>query len=394
MVDESADQRRKQAMKRKISVLEEKAKLLDQLLLILQETDEVCAAQVLNLIRSHASLEQIRMYVDDIVNRARIEMSPELLEALTQAKRLDDVPRKTSRPKSKDKSLHEMVLFRVPAKPWTTVTDDDDFVSHLMSLWFTWSHPYLNWIDRDLFIRDMQSGNPKAKFCSPFLVNVILADACGFSDYSEAYGAKDEQPSRGIHFYHEAKRLLDEQEGRTRQKAGDLCAKAARQNAALIQQQRESWGLDCMPPIDIHWFTVSMYTLLESLDNQASRDAFVSLSIAAKAASHRWALGRGMLRLVQLTSKQMEVTLPPETEALFSDFEAQLWRHQDRKALSSQYPNFVHSMNRGKGEEFELDVFLEKFDDLQVTPELETPVCRSVDGLEDTAWEGTELGSQ
>lgn len=25
----------------------------------------------------------------------------------------------------------------VPADPWTTVTDDDDFVSHLMSLWFT-----------------------------------------------------------------------------------------------------------------------------------------------------------------------------------------------------------------------------------------------------------------
>lgn len=168
----------------------------------------------------------------------------------------------------------------------------------------------------------------------------------------------------------------------TRQNARDRCIQAACQNAALIEQQRESWGIEFMPPVNIHWFTVSMYTLLDDLDQQASRDAFVSLSIAAKAASHRWALGRGMLRLVQLTAKQMQVTLPPETKALFSDFEAHLWRYEDRKALSSQYPNFAHSMNRGKTEEFELDTFLEKFDNLQMAPE--ATVGRGVEGLEGT----------
>lgn len=73
----------------------------------------------------------------------------------------------------------DIPTWKVPAKPWTKITDDDDFVSHLISLWFTWYHPYFNWIDRDMFIRDMQLGNPQtAKYCSQFLVNIILADAC------------------------------------------------------------------------------------------------------------------------------------------------------------------------------------------------------------------------
>jgi len=154
---------------------------------------------------------------------------------------------------------------------------------------------------------------------------------------------------------------------KARQQARERCIDSACINAALVDQQREAWGLDYMPPVNIHWFTVSMYTLLEALDDEENRDAFVSLSIAAKAASHRWALGKGMLRLVQLTAKQMEVSLPPETEALFSDFEAKLWRHQDRKALSSQYPHFTHSMKRGQVDEIELDTFLERFDDMQVS---------------------------
>lgn len=51
-------------------------------------------------------------------------------------------------------------------------------VSHLISLWFSWSRPFYNWIDRELFLGDMRSGNLKSKFCSPFLVQCILAEAC------------------------------------------------------------------------------------------------------------------------------------------------------------------------------------------------------------------------
>jgi hypothetical protein len=76
------------------------------------------------------------------------------------------------------KSLSDIPLYEVPAHPWTEVTSDASFVSHLISLYFTWQHPGLNWIDRDLFLRDMRSKKLGSKFCSPLLVNSILAVAC------------------------------------------------------------------------------------------------------------------------------------------------------------------------------------------------------------------------
>jgi hypothetical protein len=68
--------------------------------------------------------------------------------------------------------------LQIPAKPWTTVTDDDDLVSHLMSLWFAWAHPWWNWVDEKQFIRAMQSRDSSSLICTSYLVNMILADAC------------------------------------------------------------------------------------------------------------------------------------------------------------------------------------------------------------------------
>lgn len=127
---------------------------------------------------------------------------------------------------------------------------------------------------------------------------------------------------------------------------------------------RNLWGLDQIPPVDIHWVTVSMFTLLEHLDQKENCDAIVVLSIAAKAFSNRWPLGKAMLRLFQLTSKQMGISLPPETDALYAEFEMKIWSRQDREVLSSQYPSFAHSIKGGKVDEVELDEFLAKFDDM------------------------------
>ncbi|KAJ5325685.1 uncharacterized protein N7506_008787 [Penicillium brevicompactum] len=594
LMNEDTDQRRKHALKRKLSGLEQKGQLLDDLIRTLQTTDEECAAQVLTLVRAHASLEQIRAYLDDVGRSCDdFESTPELKSAIEDFQNLDEIPRSASRPRLDDQKQSEKVIFDVPSTPWTKVTNDDQFVSRLISLWFTWAHPYLNWIDRDLFIRDMLSGDTDAKFCSPFLVNVILADACAYFDYLEVYEDFDEEWPRALDFYEEAKRLLAQQEGKisivnvqglcglyvvscmigkdragwayygqlayatqelsrrhrlppdgadeetirgisaidnalwgifnfasvtalayqkgalisaprhrhrtpehdvhqdtwhpypmgsdvvkshreclftalcdmgqiihelslslfkdnsqtldiefsrvaeelhgrlrawyedlpdclatsdatphvlslhmnyhttiqtifgylkgvstsadvieselaqldtVRQQAREICLISARKCAGIVDQQRGSWGLDYMPPTNIHWFTVSMYTLLEDLSDDANRRAFISLTIAAKAASHRWVLAKGMLRLVQLTSIQTGVSLPPETDALFSDFEARVWTSQDRRALSSQYPHFTHSMKRGEVGEVELDAFLEKFDDLHIARTSESSV--------------------
>ena len=177
-IDEEGDQRRKQVLKRKLNSLEEKGKLLDRLVTTLQETDRTSAAQIVNLIRSQASIEEIRAFIDDIMERPKLEKTPELIDACGGVKEWHDAHKRSMRSKPNPGQLSDTVLFRVPAYPWTKVSNDDNFVSHLISLWFTWVHPFLNWIDRDLFIRDMQSKDLKSEFCSPFLVNIILADAC------------------------------------------------------------------------------------------------------------------------------------------------------------------------------------------------------------------------
>lgn len=177
-IDEQGDQRRKQILKRKIESVEDKGGLLDHLISTLQETDKASAMQVVNMIRSQASLEDIRGYLDDLLQRPKLEKTPELMDAYGGVRDWHDAEKRASESQPSIEDVATGALFQVPARPWTGVTDDDEFVSHLISLWFTWYHPFLNWIDRDLFIRDMKSGDLHSQFCSPFLVNIILAEAC------------------------------------------------------------------------------------------------------------------------------------------------------------------------------------------------------------------------
>jgi hypothetical protein len=67
-------------------------------------------------------------------------------------------------------------IYQVPASPWTTVTDDSEVVSHLISLWMTWYQPFFYFFEPNLFLRDMRAGN--GKHCSPLLVNALLAITC------------------------------------------------------------------------------------------------------------------------------------------------------------------------------------------------------------------------
>lgn len=181
---------------------------------------------------------------------------------------------------------------------------------------------------------------------------------------------------------------------KTRRQARELCVGSAQANGRLIDIHRDLWNLEQMPPVTVHWVTVSMFTLLEYLDEEKSRDAFVSLSVAAKAFSHRWSLGKGMFRLFQVTSKQMEIKLPPETDALFTEFEYN-WSPEDRKVLTSQYPNFANSVKRGQVDEIELDMFLAKFDDLHLAQDRDTSTGESFDGFEemDGLWQKEGSGS-
>lgn len=85
--------------------------------------------------------------------------------------------------RSKVMDLHYLcdeAPIKVPAKPWTSVTDDDDLVSHLVSLYFAWDYPVHAFLDQEVFLKSM--GAPGAlgegEFCSAFLVNALLSNAC------------------------------------------------------------------------------------------------------------------------------------------------------------------------------------------------------------------------
>lgn len=166
-------------MKRKIDLLEDKEDLLIRLVGVLRESGNRRTIPLLNLIRSNASLADIRHYVDHELPRADLARTPELVEVCNEVQRLQQNEARSVRRILDAKRLSDIPRVRVPAHPWTTVTEDEDFVSHLVSLWFTWCHPFCNWIDRSRFVRDMRSGRTSGTSdCSPFLVNVILADAC------------------------------------------------------------------------------------------------------------------------------------------------------------------------------------------------------------------------
>lgn len=181
-----ADMRRKFAMKRKLDRLEQAEDTLLHLIGALRGSENTRIAQLLNLIRSNASFDEIAVFLEQQFSRAEIERSPELREFRSQLSRPSDeddddgnegtaprIPRRML----EVRRLADIPVYKVPAKPWTTVTDDDDLVSHLVSLWLTWTYPWFDWLDKDAFIRDMQAGNLNCRFCSPFLVNAILSEA-------------------------------------------------------------------------------------------------------------------------------------------------------------------------------------------------------------------------
>lgn len=97
-----------------------------------------------------------------------------------------------------------------PSEVWTSVTGDHAFVEHLMSMYFCWVHPTHTLFSKDVFLDDMAKG--RGKYCSPLLVNALLALACSYSDREDARENPSDPNTAGDHFFAEAKRLLNENE--------------------------------------------------------------------------------------------------------------------------------------------------------------------------------------
>ncbi|KAL4912702.1 fungal-specific transcription factor domain-containing protein [Aspergillus aurantiobrunneus] len=213
--DETLDQRRRVAARRTADELTYHRDLFNDLLRVLRAEDRSYALRLLELIRRDATNEELRIYIDEVLT----VLGGKEEEGEQAVRRLDDIRSSISegstqswRPQVMDiHYLCDDVPYRVPAQPWTNVTTDSDLVSHLVSLYFTWDYPFHDFLDRDVFLKHMVKADIRSEFCSPFLVNALLANACHFSDYSEAYVKPGDIVTKGGDFLAEAERLKDQE---------------------------------------------------------------------------------------------------------------------------------------------------------------------------------------
>ncbi|KAF5865706.1 hypothetical protein ETB97_002680 [Aspergillus alliaceus] len=90
---------------------------------------------------------------------------------------------------------------------WTKVTADEQLISHLMTMYFSWHYPFFTTLSKDLFYRDYVRGI-SSQYCSSLLVNAMLALGCHFSSWDGAREDPQISATAGDHFFKEAKRLV------------------------------------------------------------------------------------------------------------------------------------------------------------------------------------------
>lgn len=149
----------------------------------------------------------------------------------------------------------------------------------------------------------------------------------------------------------------------------DLRIKAAHNVLNLVNLHRRKWGIQRMSPTWIHWLSISLFTLLEALDQETNRKAFTELCVVTRACSQRWLLIKGILRMIQINAANMNVSLPEEARALFIDFSEKDWKEKQRSRFKSIYPNFSSTFQDREGENLEMDQFLDKWDKINLNEE-------------------------
>ncbi|KAJ5176089.1 uncharacterized protein N7482_001966 [Penicillium canariense] len=245
--DPSRDLRRKVGVKRTIQELTDYKDLFDSLLSTIRSAQHDKVVKLVELIKNNGSMGDIALAVGSDGTRFT---EPKFLTAMGHQTIAEDVDQhidslietfnppfhRDSAPNQGSTSPEEhpmelpraafdpyarvtlenlcySPLFTVPAKPWTEVTDDNDLVSHLVSLYFTWDHPCAQFVDQGIFLEHMKMGNLNSEFCSPLLVNSLLSMASVYSDSPGVFSDLGNVFSRGQSFFDEAERLLKPQEG-------------------------------------------------------------------------------------------------------------------------------------------------------------------------------------
>ncbi|KAK4074661.1 transcriptional regulator family: Fungal Specific TF [Purpureocillium lilacinum] len=221
------------------------------------------------------------------------------------------------------------------AKTWTTVTSDVNLVAHLLALYFCWEYPTFASLSKEHFLRDFWDG--RRRYCSPVLVNALLALGCRFSDRLETRRESSRAHSAGNHFFKEAQRLLQE---------NDHSSITTVQALGIMSIREAGCGRDS----DSRYYAGQSMRLALELGlhrvqhaNDEGEDTVRSATFwGAFALDHAWSLATGSLP--QLSSLPQ---LPPKP-ALVKDIEVSPWipYTEDGIApqLSHEQPSNVRSV--------------------------------------------------
>lgn len=92
--------------------------------------------------------------------------------------------------------------------PWTTVTNDGQIIDDLLHLYFTYHHPICQVIPEQLIRADMANG--RTTYCSPLLINTMLAVGCTVRGSQDDMVDSDEVWPSEEAFINEARQLFAE----------------------------------------------------------------------------------------------------------------------------------------------------------------------------------------
>lgn len=93
-----------------------------------------------------------------------------------------------------------------PTTTWTSISHDLNLVQHLLALYFCWEYPTFASFSKEHFLRDFHDG--RQRYCSPILVNALLALGCRFSTQPNTRAVPDDPYSSGDHFFKECQSLF------------------------------------------------------------------------------------------------------------------------------------------------------------------------------------------
>ncbi|KAI5366664.1 putative zn(2)-C6 fungal-type DNA-binding domain-containing protein [Septoria linicola] len=176
---------------------------------------------IFSLIESTATLQDVAHTSTAFMANNRITLPPQeayepLRDRVVTLDRLSGIlteanpQASTETPRSRSSSPEIDVLpgplYWVPAQPWLTNTSDEE-ASHMLSLFFCFVNHSWRFVEIQPFLEAMRSKNLQSQYCSPFLVNAMMALATLHSEPGEAGLGPEHYTAKGMKYHNEALRL-------------------------------------------------------------------------------------------------------------------------------------------------------------------------------------------